>query len=150
MAVARDAVELGRAARAAGEDEGAPAAVGGGRGRGRVASAARSQRFSDLLLEDLNVKTVRFVSEAEELGRWELKPNYRALGPRFGKHMPQVAEAVAALDAQRAAATLRAGGSVGIADRRQGAPAWPPTTCSSCSSRSRATGSSARAPTRSR
>src|SRR4029450_3899083 len=51
----------------------------------------------------------------EELGRWELKPNYRALGPRFGKRMPQVAEAVAALDAQRAAATLRDGGSVGIA-----------------------------------
>jgi isoleucyl-tRNA synthetase len=54
------------------------------------------------------------VSEAEELGRWQLKPNYRALGPRFGKRMPQVAEAVAALDPQRAATTLREGGIVGI------------------------------------
>jgi isoleucyl-tRNA synthetase len=57
---------------------------------------------------------VRFVSEAEELGQWELKPNYRALGPRFGSRMPQVAEAVAALDAQSAASTLRGGGAVGI------------------------------------
>jgi isoleucyl-tRNA synthetase len=72
------------------------------------------ERFRDLLLEDLNVKSVRFVSEAEELGRWELKPNYRALGPRFGSRMPAVAEAVAALDAQSVASTLRAGGSVGI------------------------------------
>jgi isoleucyl-tRNA synthetase len=113
MAVARDAIELGRAARAQAKmkvRQPLPEAV--------VVAAGREQesisRFQDLLLDDLNVKTVRFVSEAEELGRWELKPNYRALGPRFGKRMPQVAEAVAALDAQHAAATLRAGGAVGI------------------------------------
>ena len=32
-----------------------------------------------------SVKTLRFVSQADELGSYELKPNYRALGPRFGK-----------------------------------------------------------------
>ena len=31
---------------------------------------------------------LRFVSEADELGEVEVKPNYRALGPRFGKQMP--------------------------------------------------------------
>jgi isoleucyl-tRNA synthetase len=113
MAVARDAVELGRAARAAAKMKvrqplSEVVVVAAGDERRAI------ERFTDLLLEDLNVKSVRFVSEAEELGRWELKPNYRALGPRFGKRMPAVAEAVAALDAQRAAATLRAGGSVGI------------------------------------
>jgi isoleucyl-tRNA synthetase len=113
MAVARDAVELGRAARAAAKMKvrqplSEVVVVAAGDERRAI------ERFTDLLLEDLNVKTVRFVTEAEELGRWELKPNYRALGPRFGKRMPAVAEAVAALDAQRAAATLRAGGSVGI------------------------------------
>jgi isoleucyl-tRNA synthetase len=73
------------------------------------------ERFHQLVLDELNVKEVRYVSEAEELGRWELKPNYRTLGPRFGKDMPLVAEAVAALDAASAAATLRDGGTVGIA-----------------------------------
>jgi isoleucyl-tRNA synthetase len=53
---------------------------------------------------------VRYVSEADELGRFELKPNYRALGPRFGKHMPQVAAAIASLDP----AKLRDGGSAGV------------------------------------
>jgi isoleucyl-tRNA synthetase len=113
MAVARDAIELGRAARAQAKIKvrqplSEAVVVAAGRERDAI------ERFRELLLEDLNVKSVRFVSEAEELGRFELKPNYRVLGPRFGKRMPQVAEAVAALDAQSAASTLRAGGSVGI------------------------------------
>ena len=50
------------------------------------------------------------MSEADELGRFELKPNYRSLGPRFGKQMPQVAAAIASLDPAR----LREGGSAGV------------------------------------
>ena len=46
---------------------------------------------------------------------------------------------MAALDAQRAAATLRDGRRRGRLDRRRGAPARPPTTSSWCCSRSRAT-----------
>jgi isoleucyl-tRNA synthetase len=64
--------------------------------------------------DELNVRELRFVSEADELGRVEVKPNYRALGPRFGKHMPMVAAAVAGLDADRAASALRNGGIVAI------------------------------------
>ncbi len=114
MAVAREAVELGRAARAQ-----AKVKVRQPLGEAVIVAADREraalERFEEVVLDELNVKQVRFVSEAHELGRWELKPNYRTLGPRFGKQMPQVAAAVAALDAGRAAATLREGGSVGIA-----------------------------------
>ena len=60
------------------------------------------------------MKDLRFVSQADELGSYEVKPNYRALGPRFGKHMPQVAAAVAALDPTHVADALRAGERVGI------------------------------------
>jgi isoleucyl-tRNA synthetase len=63
-----------------------------------------------LVAEELNVKAIRYVSEADELGHFEVKPNYRALGPRFGKQMPQVAAAIAALDPVR----LREGGQAGI------------------------------------
>ena len=90
---------------------------------GDSASGRRSSASAELVREELNVKELRFVDEAEELGRWELKPNYRSLGPRFGKRMPQVAEAVAALDAARVAETLREGGTVGLCRRRRGAPA---------------------------
>ena len=51
---------------------------------------------------------------ADELGSYEVKPNYRALGPRFGKRMPQVAAAVAALDPAHVAAALREGRTVGV------------------------------------
>jgi isoleucyl-tRNA synthetase len=60
--------------------------------------------------DELNVKAIRYVAEADELGHFEVKPNYRALGPRFGKQMPQVAAAIASLDPAR----LRDGGRAGI------------------------------------
>jgi isoleucyl-tRNA synthetase len=113
MQVVRDAIELGRAGRAHAkltlrQPLSEAIVVAGGREREAI------ERLQDVLLRELNVKAVRFVTEADELGRWELKPNYRSLGPRFGSEMPQVAAAIAALDAEAAAATLRGGGSVGI------------------------------------
>jgi isoleucyl-tRNA synthetase len=68
------------------------------------------ERLQALVTGELNVKSVRYVSEADELGHFEVKPNYRALGPRFGKQMPQVAAAIASLDPAR----LRDGGQAGI------------------------------------
>ena len=43
-----------------------------------------------------------------------MRPDYRALGPRFGKLMPQVAAAVEALDASHVAAAIEQGRDVGI------------------------------------
>jgi isoleucyl-tRNA synthetase len=113
MQIVRDAVELGRSARAHGKlklRQPLAEAV--------VVAAPREreaiERLERIVLDELNVKALRYVSEADELGEWELKPNYRTLGPRFGKDMPRVAEAVAALDASRAAQTLRDGGTVGL------------------------------------
>ena len=114
MQVARDAVELGRAARAHGKLKvrqplAEAVIVAGERERQAI------ERFGGLVRDELNVKELRFVEEAEELGRWELKPNYRSLGPRFGKNMPQVSAAVAALDAAQVAERLREGRAVGLA-----------------------------------
>ena len=109
MDVVRDAVELGRAARAHAKLKVRQPL------REAVVVAAEREReaiesLQQLVTEELNVKAIRYVSEAEELGRFEVKPNYRALGPRFGKHMPQVAAAIASLDPGR----LRDGGRAGI------------------------------------
>ncbi len=76
---------------------------------------AAIERLADVALDELNVKQLRYVSQADELGSYEVKPNYRALGPRFGKQMPQVAAAVASLDPAHVAGALRDGGRVGIA-----------------------------------
>src|SRR5205823_2800280 len=79
------------------------------------AERAAIERLGDVVLDELNVKELRYVSQADELGSYEVKPNYRSLGPRFGRHMPQVAAAVAALAPDHVAAALRNGGRVGIA-----------------------------------
>jgi isoleucyl-tRNA synthetase len=113
MATAREAVALGLRARAG-------AKVGLRRPlREAVVVAAGRERAAlettaDIVREELNVKALRFVDEADELGSYDLKPNYRSLGPRFGKKMPQVAAAVDALDADRVAVALREGRTVGV------------------------------------
>jgi len=114
MGTVREAVELGRAARAQAKVK-VRQPLGEAIVVAREAEQSAIERLAPLVLEELNVKRLRFVTDAEELGEWELKPNYRALGPRFGKGMPQVAAAVGALDARSAAATLRGGGRVGVA-----------------------------------
>jgi len=77
--------------------------VADGRERGAI------EGLAGIVREELNVKRMRFVAGAEELGRYEVKANYRTLGPLFGKDMPQVADAIAALDPARVAAAVRDG-----------------------------------------
>ena len=50
-----------------------------------------------LLRAELNVKQVEFALTGDALVRLEAKPNFRALGKRFGKRTPLAAKAVAAL-----------------------------------------------------
>ncbi len=50
-----------------------------------------------LLAAELNVKSVEFASSADSLVSLEAKPNFRALGTRWGKETPKAAAAVAAL-----------------------------------------------------
>jgi isoleucyl-tRNA synthetase len=78
------------------------------------AERAAIEARADLVTSELNVKELDFVSDESELVSYSAKPNYRALGPRFGKSMPQVAAAVEALDAAHVASVLAEGGEIGI------------------------------------
>ena len=60
-----------------------------------------------LVAEELNVKEVVFAGSADELGRWRAKPNFRALGPRLGSRVREVADALVADDGSLAAALAR-------------------------------------------
>jgi isoleucyl-tRNA synthetase len=114
MADAREAVQVGRGARAEARLKvrqplaeavvACPPAVAG-----------RIEGLVDLVAEELNVRAVRFVTDPGELVDVTLKPNYRRLGPRFGPAMPAVAAAVASLPAAQTARALDAGGTVAIA-----------------------------------
>jgi isoleucyl-tRNA synthetase len=113
MDAVRLTVELGRAARAQ-----AKAKVRQPLRRAViVANDAEREAISaraELVKAELNVKELDFVSEEADLVSYAVKPNYRSLGPRFGKRMPQVAAAVEALDPLHVAAVMGDGGEVGI------------------------------------
>ncbi|MGC2374785.1 MAG: isoleucine--tRNA ligase [Solirubrobacteraceae bacterium] len=114
MAIARETVRLGLGARAHAKikvRQPLAEAVVVADGRERVAI----ERLVEIVREELNVRCVRFVEAAEELGEYEVKANYRTLGPLFGKDMPLAADAIAALDPARVAAAVRGGNSIGIA-----------------------------------
>ncbi|MCG6957300.1 MAG: isoleucine--tRNA ligase [Gemmatimonadetes bacterium] len=68
----------------------------------------------ELVREELNVKQVRFLTSAEEIVRLVARPNFRELGPRFGKRTQAAADAIRALD-QEALAAYRDGGAVEVA-----------------------------------
>jgi isoleucyl-tRNA synthetase len=113
MAVARETVRMGLTARATAKvklRQPLHEAVVVAAGRERTAI----ERLADVVRAELNVKVLRFVEQAHELGSYEIKPNYRTLGPRFGKAMPRVAIAIESLDPDHVAARLRAGETVAI------------------------------------
>jgi isoleucyl-tRNA synthetase len=114
MELARETVRLGLGARGQAKIKvrqplGEAVVVADGRERAGI------ERLADVVRDELNVRRVRLVAAAEELGRYEVKPNYRTLGPIFGKEMPLAAEAIAALDPGRVAAAVRDGRVLGIA-----------------------------------
>ena len=113
MAVARETVRLGLAARSQSKiklRQPLHAAV-------VVASGAEREaieRLAGIVRDELNVRELRFVSQADELGEIEIKANYRTLGPRFGPQMPLAAAAVAGLSGADVANALREGRTIGI------------------------------------
>jgi isoleucyl-tRNA synthetase len=70
--------------------------------------------LSDFVVEELNVKELLFADDASALVTHVLKPDLRLLGPQFGARLPDVLEALAALDAEAWAAKLQAGEPVAV------------------------------------
>ena len=109
----RRLVELGRATRAeSGVKTRQPL------GRALVGAGgwnALSEELRGQLAEELNVEGTDALSGAAgDLLQYSAKGNFRALGKRFGKRTPLVANAIAAADAAELAAALRASGSATV------------------------------------
>ena len=72
------------------------------------------QRHRDLILAEVNVKSLRLTEASSSMLSFSLKPNFRSLGPRFGRSVNSAARAIAELDAAEVAARLESGESVAI------------------------------------
>jgi isoleucyl-tRNA synthetase len=66
-------------------------------------------RLSDLIADELNVKSVQSLPDPRRFVSYDIRPNLRALGPRFGKRLGAVREALAAVDVADVAAKVESG-----------------------------------------
>ncbi len=83
-----------------------------------VGPAAELRELGDLtgvITDELNVKVVDYARGMEELVSYSVKPNFKALGPRFGARVKGVAGALAATDAHALVATLEKEGRAFVA-----------------------------------
>ncbi|MFC1744772.1 isoleucine--tRNA ligase [Candidatus Riflebacteria bacterium] len=60
-----------------------------------VAGLTETQRMyaheaSDIILEELNIKDIRFLNDSSEFLTFDVKPNFRNLGKKYGKLVPKI------------------------------------------------------------
>jgi isoleucyl-tRNA synthetase len=68
----------------------------------------------DLIRDELNVREVHFVPNADDYVTYRVAPNFRALGPRVGRRMPALKKALAEADGATLLGQLEANGRVAI------------------------------------
>lgn len=68
---------------------------------------------SDLIKSEVNVKTIELIDEGSGMLVKQIKPDFKVLGPRFGKEMKAVAAVISAFD-QHQIATLEKEGELSV------------------------------------
>ena len=63
-----------------------------------VKGARLGEEMAALIAEELNVKDVRFVDDARAFTTYQLKPQMRTLGPKYGKRLRAIGEHLANMD----------------------------------------------------
>ncbi|MCS6790710.1 MAG: isoleucine--tRNA ligase [Bacteroidia bacterium] len=66
--------------------------------------------FQDLLLQELNLKAITYLDDHSEAVRYELRPNYRLLGPELGAHIPAFASFLKSLSQADILRAMQEGG----------------------------------------
>lgn len=56
------------------------------------------ERMVDLLVEEINIKDIKYIAREDNFVHYELKPNFKVMGPKFGKSMKNIAKALSKED----------------------------------------------------
>jgi len=68
--------------------------------------------FKGIIEDELNIKNVEFVDAADELSDYNFKPQLKTLGPKYGKNLGEIRNALAELDGSKAKKELDANGDI--------------------------------------
>ena len=75
---------------------------------------ATVNRLADLIHDELNVKAIGFTEDLNAFAQVTLKPNFKVLGPKYGKGVQAIAKALASADSVALKAELEAAGSLQV------------------------------------
>ncbi len=68
--------------------------------------------FTDIIADELNVKEVEFTDDVKECTTYSFKPQLKTVGPKYGKVLGKIREALSSLDGNSAMAELEANGAL--------------------------------------
>lgn len=81
---------------------------------GNVSEQGSVSDFSELIAEELNVKSVRLLDTSTEAMSHEIKPLPKQLGQKYGNKFPAIRKSLLEMDAETIARTLLGGESVSV------------------------------------
>ena len=68
--------------------------------------------YTDIIADELNVKEVKFADDVESFISYSFKPQLRTVGPKYGKLLGGIRQALTDIDGSKAMADLRANGVI--------------------------------------
>ena len=68
-----------------------------------------SEFYKEIIADELNIKEVEFTDDVRAFTTYSFKPQLRTVGPKYGKFLGKIKEALAGLDGNAAMDTLNAG-----------------------------------------
>ena len=72
------------------------------------------ESFISVIAEELNVKSVLFTDNVREFTTYSFKPQLRTVGPKYGKYLGKIREALAGLDGNNAMDELKEKGAISL------------------------------------
>lgn len=73
------------------------------------------ERMFDLIQEEVNIQEIVYVSEDEDFVRYELKPQFKVMGPKYGNRMKAIASELARVKGQEVLKAFNDTGSYKLA-----------------------------------
>ena len=71
-----------------------------------------SDFYTEIIADELNVKKVEFTEDVSKYTDYTFKPQLRTVGPKYGKYLGAIKEALASLDGNAAMAELKSKGAL--------------------------------------
>ncbi|MDD3460288.1 MAG: isoleucine--tRNA ligase [Mesotoga sp.] len=79
---------------------------------GNIRKIVESMR--ELILEEINVKNIEYIEELGDYVNYEVKPNFRVMGPKFGKDLKSIGNALRLMKPSEVVARVKHDGKISV------------------------------------